>query len=250
MVTPEFWQDRRVLLTGHTGFKGGWLALWLRTMGAQVTGYALAPAPGLSLYAAAVVESGVHSIFGDVRDLHALTSVVGQCRPEIIIHMAAQAIVRRSLREPVDTFATNVMGTVHVLAASRQCSHTRVVLIVTSDKCYEASSDPRGSCEGDPLGGRDPYSASKACAELAAAAYRDSFGAHAGAPLIATVRAGNVLGGGDWAEDRLVPDLIRAFQRGEVARIRYPNAARPWQHVLDPLCGYILLAEQLYRCGE
>jgi CDP-glucose 4,6-dehydratase len=250
MIDPSFWKNRRILLTGHTGFKGGWLALWLNGMGARVTGYALPPATGPTLFAGARIGSCVHSVFGDVRDLDRLCTLVREERPEIIIHMAAQALVRRSLRQPVETFSTNVMGTVNVLAASSHCPSTRVVLIVTSDKCYESSSDSRGHREDDPLGGRDPYSASKACAELVAGAYRSSFSSNADMALIATARAGNVIGGGDWAEDRLVPDLIRAFQRGEAARIRYPDAIRAWQHVLDPLCGYLLLIENLHRTGE
>jgi CDP-glucose 4,6-dehydratase len=245
-VNPRFWQGKKVLLTGHTGFKGGWLALWLQTLGAKVTGYALPPPTDPSFFDKARILHGMTSNVGDVRDLAALTSAVRQAAPEIIIHMAAQSLVRPSYADPVATYSTNVMGTVNVLEAARAQSAVRAIVIVTSDKCYENTGAQRAFRESDRLGGHDPYSNSKACAELVAAAYRDSFfSGDEAAAAIATARAGNVIGGGDWSADRLIPDAIRAFGAKLPVQLRYPHATRPWQHVLDPLAGYLLLAEKL-----
>ena len=253
-VNPTFWRNRRVLLTGHTGFKGSWLALWLDALGAQVTGYALAPATTPSLFELAQVTRAVRSVEGDVRDLVGLQRALADSRAEVVIHMAAQSLVRRSYTSPVETYETNVLGTVNLLEAVRQARGVRAVVVVTSDKCYENREWVWGYRESEPMGGRDPYSSSKGCAELVTAAYRQSFFAvQAGArradvPAVASARAGNVIGGGDWAEDRLVPDIMRAIWQDEAVVIRHPAAVRPWQHVLDPLGGYLLLAERL--CGE
>lgn len=250
----EFWRGRRVLLTGHTGFKGTWLSLWLQSLGADLTGYALADEPDASLRMFEVVDaqSGMTSVFGDVRDRATLHAVMTAARPEIVVHMAAQPLVRRSYREPVETFDTNLMGTVNVLEACRQCESVRAVLVVTTDKCYENREWVWGYREDEAMGGHDPYSASKACAEIATAAYRRSFFAEGGTcPVaVASARAGNVIGGGDWAEDRLIPDMVRAFSRREAVRIRSPRAMRPWQHVLEPLSGYLLLAQRLFEQGR
>lgn len=243
-MTPDLWRNRRVFVTGHTGFKGAWLSLWLQRLGAEVTGYALAPDTTPSLFDAARVGEGMRSILGDVRDLDALRDALQQSNAEVVFHLAAQSLVRESYARPVDTYATNVMGTVHLLEAVRETKSVQAVVIVTSDKCYENRELAQPFREGEPLGGHDPYSNSKACAELVASAYRSSF-----FPNIATARAGNVIGGGDWAKDRLVPDLVRAFTNGEAAVIRNPLSIRPWQHVLEPLHGYLLLAESLLR-GE
>ena len=238
----ERWAGRRVLLTGHTGFKGAWLALWLRRLGAEVAGLALAPEPG-SLGAALEIERIVPTTIADISDPEVVPRVVAATRPELILHLAAQALVRCSYAEPIATLAVNVMGTAHVLEAARSAS-VRAVLVVTTDKCYENREWVWPYREDEALGGHDPYSASKAAAELVTAAWRRSFLAASGV-AVASARAGNVVGGGDWAADRLVPDCIRAFLGGEQVRIRNPHATRPWQHVLDPLCGYLLLAERL-----
>lgn len=243
---PAFWRGRRVLVTGHTGFKGAWLSLWLETLGAEVLGFALAPATEPSLFVLAGLAESLDHRQGDVRDLAALQDVVAGFRPEIVFHLAAQSLVRASYAVPVETFATNVMGTVHLLEAVRQVGSARATLIVTSDKCYAETGGAHACREGDPMGGHDPYSASKACADLAAAAYGRAFLGAAGLPL-ATLRAGNVIGGGDWAQDRLVVDLMRGLLTGNVPVVRSPNAIRPWQHVLDPLAGYLLAAEHLWH---
>jgi CDP-glucose 4,6-dehydratase len=249
----SFWKGRGVFLTGHTGFKGSWLSLWLRALGAQVTGYALAPPTHPSLFESAGVESAVRSIRADIRDLPRLSAVVAESRPSVVIHMAAQSVVRRSYEDPIETYSSNVMGTVHVLEAVRRCGRPCVVVNITSDKCYENTDKPRGYREADPLGGRDPYSNSKACGELVTRAYRDSFfqTGPSGHPdiAVATARAGNVIGGGDWTENQLVPDLIRAFLADEPCLIRNPSAIRPWQFVLEPLWGYLKLAERLAADG-
>jgi len=250
-ITPAFWRGRRVFVTGHTGFKGAWLALWLAKLQARVTGYALAPPTEPSLFEAAHVAETVLSLSGDVRDLERLRASVRNASPEILFHLAAQALVRPSYADPVGTFSTNVMGTVNVLEVSRDVPGLRAVIILTSDKCYEENSSGRPHAESDPLGGHDPYAASKACAEITAAAYRQCFFASsAEGPAIATARAGNVIGGGDWGMDRLIPDLVRAFCGGTRARLRNPGATRPWQHVLDPLAGYLTLAERLNAGGS
>ncbi len=244
-VQPEFWQGRRVFLTGHTGFKGGWLALWLHRMGAEVTGYALDPPSTPSLYTVARIDQCVTSIHGDVCEREQLQREMEQAQPEVVFHLAAQALVRPSYVDPVATYATNVMGTVHLLDAVRHVPSVRAVVIVTSDKCYENREWVWGYREEDRLGGRDPYSNSKGCAELVTAAYRASF--FAGGVGVATARAGNVIGGGDWARDRLLPDAVRAFTSGTELVLRNPRATRPWQHVLEPLHGYLMLAEALWR---
>jgi CDP-glucose 4,6-dehydratase len=241
-LNRTFWKNRRVLVTGHTGFKGGWLSLWLQRLGAQVTGYALAPDPNESLFVEAGVAEEMQSVFGDLRDLPALCSAVEQSRPEVVFHLAAQPLVRVSYEQPVETFAVNLMGTVHLLEALRRIGGVISAVAVTTDKVYENVERPDGYTETDRLGGHDPYAASKACAELAVASYRRSF---ADCPPVATARAGNVIGGGDRARDRLLPDLLQAFMTGARPLIRSPQAVRPWQHVLDPLCGYLILAQQL-----
>lgn len=244
------WRGRRVLVTGHTGFKGSWLSLWLRRAGAEVVGFALPPDTEPSLFELARVGDGMTSVLGDLRDAERVNALLRERQPEIVLHLAAQAIVRASYADPADTFATNVMGTVHLLDAVRATPSVRAVVVVTSDKCYDNLEIERGYREDDALGGRDPYSSSKACAELVARTYRDSFLAEADPPVaLATARAGNVVGGGDWGKDRLVPDIMRSVLDGRPLRIRNPRATRPWQHVLDPLGGYLELAERLWRHG-
>lgn len=253
VVNPEFWRGKRVLLTGHTGFKGSWMALWLQSMGAHVVGYALAPPTSPSLFEEADVAAGMTSVIGDIRDLAAVRAVVAEHRPEIVFHMAAQPLVRYSYAEPVETYATNVMGTVNLLEAVRLAPGVKAVVNITTDKCYENREWVWAYRENEPMGGYDPYSSSKGCAELVTSAYRQSFfnesdyARHGVA--IASARAGNVIGGGDWAQDRLIPDILAAFEQGRVVQIRNPNAVRPWQHVLEPLRGYLTLAERLYCDG-
>jgi CDP-glucose 4,6-dehydratase len=248
-----FWRGKRVLLTGHTGFKGGWLSLWLQSMGAEVVGYALPPLTNPSLFEVAKVSEGMTSIIGDVRDLGHLQRVLAEHQPEIVIHMAAQPLVRYSYFEPVETYSTNVMGIVNLLEAVRHTKSVKAVVNVTTDKCYENREWAWGYRENEAMGGFDPYSSSKGCAELVTAAYRNSYfhpekyQNHGVA--IATGRAGNVIGGGDWAEDRLIPDMMRAIIRGQPVSIRNPHSIRPWQYVLEPLSGYLLLAQKLYEEG-
>lgn len=248
-MNRDFWRGRRVLLTGHTGFKGSWTALWLHRLGATVSGFSLAPPSEKNLFDLGAVKDIVADVGGDVRDLAAVDRAVAAAKPEIVLHMAAQSLVRESYRAPVETYATNVMGSVHVLDAVRRASGVRAVVIVTSDKCYENREQIWGYRETDPMGGHDPYSNSKGCAELVVSAYRQSFFASEGAPAIASVRAGNVIGGGDWANDRLVPDAMRAFSAGKRVVLRNPRATRPWQHVLEPIHGYLTLAEKLTTEG-
>jgi len=248
-MNPSFWSGRKVFLTGHTGFKGAWLSLWLHRMGATVTGYSLAPDTNPNLYEVARVGECVTSVEGDIRDLPALKQAMHQAQPEIVIHMAAQSLVRRSYLEPVDTMATNVLGTVNVLESVRTVGSVKAVVNVTSDKCYQNNESGWGYREIDAMGGHDPYSASKGCAELVTAAWRQSF-LSKGHVALGSARAGNVIGGGDWAEDRLVPDIVRAFVAGCPAAIRNPHAVRPWQHVLEPLSGYLTLAQQLVDQGQ
>lgn len=243
---PEFWLGKRVLLTGHTGFKGSWMSLWLQQMGADLFGYAL-PAPTQpALFDVANVAKGMNHCIGDVRNLNSITRFIRDVQPEVVIHMAAQPLVRLSYQNPVETFATNVMGTVHVIDASRQCESVKAIVNVTTDKCYANQEWEWAYRENDALGGHDPYSSSKACSELVSEAYRNSFLIDSNISL-ATARAGNVIGGGDWALDRLIPDTLRSLEKKEAVRIRNPNAIRPWQHVLEPLSGYLILAENLYK---
>ncbi|OGS75135.1 MAG: CDP-glucose 4,6-dehydratase [Gallionellales bacterium RIFCSPHIGHO2_02_FULL_57_16] len=253
-MNTSFWRDKCVLLTGHTGFKGSWLSLWLQSMGAQVVGYALAPPTNPSLFEVAEVGNGMTSVIGDIRDLEHLREVFAEHQPEIVIHMAAQPLVRYSYSEPVETYSTNVMGTVNLLEAVRNTSSVKAVVNVTSDKCYENREWVWGYRENEAMGGHDPYSNSKGCAELVTAAYRNSFFQpstinHQPSPAVATARAGNVIGGGDWADDRLIPDIMRAITQCKPVNIRNPHAIRPWQHVLEPLSGYLLLAQKLYEEG-
>lgn len=252
-LNPNFWHGKRVLLTGHTGFKGSWLSLWLQSMGAKVTGYALAPPTNPSLFEIAEVAQGMTSVIGDIRDLPKLQAVFAEHQPEIVFHMAAQPLVRYSYQNPVETYSTNVMGTVHLLEAVRNTPGVKAVVNITTDKCYENREWVWGYRENEPMGGFDPYSNSKGCAELVSAAYRSSFfnannyAQHGVAT--ATVRAGNVIGGGDWAQDRLIPDVLAGFEQGRKVEIRNPHAIRPWQHVMEPLRGYLTLAEQLFEHG-
>ncbi len=247
-IDPTFWRDRRVLLTGHTGFKGAWLSLWLQSLGAHVTGVSLPfPPTNPSLYELARVEEGMAaSAVCDIRLPTALAIAVAEAQPEVVIHMAAQPLVRRSFAAPSETYETNVMGTINLLDAVRACESMRAVVVVTSDKCYAPASNPTAHREDDPLGGHDPYSSSKAATELVTAAYRHSFFEDPDSPRIATARAGNVIGGGDFGAERLLPDLFRAASSGDTLRVRNPLAVRPWQHVLSPLSGYLLLAQSLY----
>jgi len=260
--SSAFWHRKRVFLTGHTGFKGAWLSIWLDSLGAEVTGYALKPPTKPSLFELCHIDRSVKSVIADIRDAGRLQKAVLAAKPEIIIHMAAQPIVRQSYKDPRETYETNVMGTVNLLEAVRKCGTARAVVNVTTDKCYENKEHLRGYKEDEPMGGYDPYSSSKACSELVTAAYRNSFfnpksyspSCRSSSPLahhvaLASARAGNVIGGGDWAADRLIPDIIRAALKGDKVLIRNPRAIRPWQHVLEPLSGYLALAEKLYTRG-
>ncbi|MEI6986337.1 MAG: CDP-glucose 4,6-dehydratase [Rhodospirillaceae bacterium] len=253
VISSRFWSGRRVFVTGHTGFKGAWLCLWLQRLGAQVAGYALEPPTDPNLFTLAGVAGGMGDERGDVRDFARLTAAVTKHRPEIVIHLAAQSLVRLSYCDPITTFTTNVMGTVNLLEALRRVDTVRAAIIVTTDKCYSNQEWVWGYREIDALGGHDPYSSSKACAELATVAYRDSFfplATYANHGVaVASARAGNVVGGGDWALDRLVPDAMRAFITGQCLEVRNPDSIRPWQHVLDPLAGYLQLAQRLVERG-
>lgn len=252
-VNKEFWKSKRVFLTGHTGFKGSWLSLWLKNLGAQVTGFSLPPPTQPSLYELANVSTGMTSINGDVRNFGFLKEVIGEKKPELVIHMAAQSVVRLSYEDPLETYSTNVMGTINLLEAIRQLELPCVVVNVTSDKCYENKNWVWGYRENEPLGGHDPYSNSKACSELVTAAYRESYFQNANSNqsrvMVASGRAGNVIGGGDWTKDQLIPDIMRAFVSGQTVHIRNPHAVRPWQFVLEPLSGYLVLAEHLWNHG-
>ncbi|MCX6115885.1 MAG: CDP-glucose 4,6-dehydratase [Proteobacteria bacterium] len=248
IIKQEFWQGRRVLVTGHTGFKGAWLTLWLQKLGAKVSGFSLGVPTEPSLFKILSWGEAITSFEGDIRDAALFSNIVEREQPEVVFHLAAQSLVRPSYEDPVGTFATNVLGTVHMLEAVRKANGVRAVINVTSDKCYENHEWPYAYRENDPFGGRDPYSCSKGCAELVTAAYRSSFFSLAGPDQVglASVRAGNVIGGGDWSAERLIPDCMRAFSRGEEVVIRNPASVRPWQHVLEALRGYMLLAQQLY----
>jgi CDP-glucose 4,6-dehydratase len=253
MIDKKFWKNKKVFLTGHTGFKGGWLSLWLHSMGAEVTGYALEPNTNPSLFKACNIAGLVHSNIADIRDLDTLAHSIKEASPEIVIHMAAQPLVRESYKNPVETYSVNVMGTVNLLEVVRCVDSVRAIVNVTTDKCYDNKEWEWGYREIDRLGGYDPYSNSKACSELVTSSFRDSFFSvdkyddHKVA--LASARAGNVIGGGDWAGDRLIPDFVRSVLKGEEIIIRNPYATRPWQHVLEPLSGYLLLAEKLYKEG-
>lgn len=254
LVNPTFWNGKRVFLTGHTGFKGSWMSLWLASMGAKVCGYALPPNTQPNLFEVAEVAAVLEeNHFADICDREQLTAAMVAFRPDIVIHMAAQALVRYSYAEPVETYATNVMGTVHVLDAVRRCDSVRAALMVTSDKCYQNNEWPWGYREDEPMGGYDPYSNSKGCAELVTSAYRQSFFPAARyaehGVAVGSGRAGNVIGGGDWSADRLVPDAVAAFEKGVPLVLRNPLAVRPWQHVLEPVSGYLVLAQALFDKG-
>ena len=248
-MTTEFWRNKKVLVTGHTGFKGSWLCLWLQQVGADLCGLALAPETTPNLFELAHVADKMQHHIGDIRDLNTVKSLINTFQPEIIIHMAAQPLVRYSYDHPVETYATNVMGTAHVLEAVRYCDSVRVVVNITTDKCYENKEWLWGYRENEPMGGHDPYSNSKGCAELVTSAYRTSYFNTEKCGL-ASARAGNVIGGGDWSKDRLIPDIINSLVNNEEIVVRYPGATRPWQHVLEPLNGYLTLAEKLWSAPE
>lgn len=245
-MIPDLWRGRRVLITGHTGFKGSWAARWLHTLGAEVSGLALPPATSPSLWD--LIGQGIRSSLGDVRDIDVVRKALREYDPEIVIHMAAQALVQRSYRDPVTTYSTNMIGTVNILQACRESGGIRCILVITSDKVYEHGTNQEPFQESDRLGGRDPYSNSKACAELITQSFRDSY--FVGQTPLATARAGNVIGGGDWSDDRLIPDCVRALARAEPVRLRHPRAVRPWQHVLDPLAGYLRFIEALMTAPD
>ncbi len=246
MIDQEFWHEKRVFVTGHTGFKGGWISLWLSSLGAQVKGYALSPPTSPSLFNEAEVSKVIDSQIGDIRDQSTLHESMTVFNPDILIHMAAQPLVRYSYDTPIETYEVNVIGTAKVLEVSRSCVNLKAIVNITTDKCYENDGRSEGYKEDDPMGGYDPYSSSKGCAELIASSYRRSFLQEQGVG-IASVRAGNVIGGGDWANDRLIPDILKSFEKNESVIIRNPKATRPWQHVLEPLSGYLILAEKLYK---
>ena len=249
-VDASFWKGKKVFLTGHTGFKGSWLSLWLQSMGALVKGYSLDVNTNPALFIEANVAREMDSEIGDIRNLEQLTKSMVSFSPDILIHMAAQPLVRLSYQEPVDTYTTNVIGTVNVLEAARKCSNLKAIVSVTTDKCYENKEWEWGYRENEPMGGHDPYSSSKGCAELVTSAYRRSFFSNEHTASLASARAGNVIGGGDWAEDRLIPDILRAFEKSEPVVIRNPLSTRPWQHVLEPLSGYLVLAQELFLNGN
>jgi len=249
-MTPHFWQDKKVLITGHTGFKGSWLSIWLQQLGADVLGIALEPATNPSLFDVANVAEGMQSHIIDINDLVAVKQVFHAFQPDIVFHMAAQALVRESYDNPVETYQTNVMGSLNILEAIRSCESVKSAIMVTTDKCYDNKEWRWPYRESDELGGHDPYSSSKACAELLIDSYRRSFFAKPDSTAIASVRAGNVIGGGDWSNDRLIPDIVRAKKNQTPLVLRYPEAIRPWQHVLEPVNGYLLLAENLFNHGN
>lgn len=248
-MNVDFWRGRKVFITGHTGFKGGWLSLWLQELGAEIMGYSLLPSTTPNLFEVASIGAGMKTIIGDIRDVNSLREAVKSFKPEIIFHLAAQSLVMKSYADPIDTYSTNFMGTINLFEAARGCDSVRAIINVTSDKCYENKEWDWGYRETDPMGGYDPYSNSKGCAELLTSAYRNSFFTKQGVSL-ASARAGNVIGGGDWAEYRLIPDIFRALANGQSLNVRNPQSIRPWQHVLEPLAGYIALSESLYTSGS
>jgi CDP-glucose 4,6-dehydratase len=246
-MNAEFWRGRRVFITGHTGFKGAWLALWLQKVGSGVTAFSLAPPTHPNLFEAARIAEGIESIHGDIRDYDALAHALSESQASVVFHLAAQATVADGYRTARETFATNLTGTVNLLDAIRESATVKAAVMVTSDKCYAPTATGTALDETAPLGGKDPYSASKSCAEIAAASWQEAFFDETNSPRIATARAGNVIGGGDWSAHRLLPDIVRAFHAGQPLSMRMPGAIRPWQHVLDALAGYLLLAEKLCR---
>ena len=243
----SFWHDKNVIITGHTGFKGSWLTIWLTQLGAKVTGYALDPLTDPNLFSAFDYYKSIIDHRGDMRDLSSLKSVIKSSEPEIIVHMAAQSLVRESYKNPVGTYGTNVMGTVNLMEVARSCNSVRVILVVTSDKCYENREIDYGYRETDPMGGHDPYSSSKGCAELVVSAFKRSFFQESSGIAVASARAGNVIGGGDWAADRIIPDAVRAFNEKQILQVRNHDAVRPWQHVFEPLSGYMILCEKMWN---
>ena len=249
-VSSLFWENKKVFLTGHSGFKGSWLSLWLQSMGANVKGYSLVPSTTPNIFTEANVSEEMESEVGDIRDLDKISKSMSAFNPDILIHMAAQPLVRLSYKDPVNTYTTNVIGTVNVLEAARKCVNLKAIVSITTDKCYENNEWEWGYRENEAMGGHDPYSSSKGCAELVTSAYRRSFFGAEGTASIASARAGNVIGGGDWADDRLIPDILKAFERSEPVVIRNPLSTRPWQHVLEPLSGYLVLAQELYLKGD
>ena len=251
-MSPNFWKQKKVLITGHTGFKGSWLSLWLQELGAEIVGYSNSIPTEPSLFKIANVEEGMQSIIADIRDLKKLKEEISNFEPEIVFHMAAQSLVQDSYNEPLETFSTNIMGTVNLFEAVKTCQSVKVVINVTSDKCYEEKELSRGFKETDALGGHDPYSSSKGCSELVTSAYRNSFfnKNKNSSIVLASVRAGNVIGGGDWAKDRLIPDIMKGILKNDSIKIRNPNFVRHWQHVLDPLNGYMILAEKMWNEGK
>ena len=249
-VNPSFWKNKRVYITGISGFKGSWMSLWLDSMGAIVKGYSLKPNTNPNLFSKISFSANVVSEIGDIRDLDQISQSMSDFNPDILIHMAAQPLVRLSYEDPVDTYSTNVIGTVNTLEAARKSKSLKAIVSITTDKCYENREWHWGYRESDPMGGHDPYSSSKGCAELVISAYRRSFFSSTNTASLASARAGNVIGGGDWSDDRLIPDILNAFEKSEPVTIRNPNSTRPWQHVLEPISGYLLLAENLYNHGN
>jgi CDP-glucose 4,6-dehydratase len=249
-VNPAFWKGKKVFLTGHTGFKGSWLTLWLHQMGAQVKGYALDSPSKPALYQVAQIENYLEAENGDIRHLDQLSRSLRAFNPDVVLHLAAQSLVLNSYDDPLESYSTNVMGTANVLQACRHLPHLRAIVSVTTDKVYENKEWVWSYRENEPLGGKDPYSSSKACAELVTASFQHSFFSDPDGPQVASARAGNVVGGGDWAENGLIPDILRAFEQGNPVMVRNPLAVRPWQHVLEPLSGYLMLAEALYQEGQ
>ena len=254
VINSNFWKNKKVLLTGHTGFKGSWLSIWLKKLGVELIGFSKDIPTKPSLFELAKVSENMISTMGDIRNLSVIQKVIQEHQPDIIIHMAAQPLVRKSYENPLETFSTNIMGTANVLESIKMTEKTRVIINVTSDKCYKNNGANEKFSEDSPMGGYDPYSSSKACSELVTSSYRDSFfnpkEYEKHGVSLATCRAGNVIGGGDWSKDRLIPDIMRGVINNEIIKIRNPNAIRPWQHVLDPLNGYLTLAEKMWSAGN